>query len=102
MLLGNAGIVTAVSSLILSFVKVEEATGVTGTIWFRMTALLVGLLALWAIAHSRWIDKWLSDWVTWALKRWSDLEIRDYASLLHLSGDYSVAETDNRSTRLVG
>ena len=92
MLLGNAGIVTAVSSLILSFVKVEEATDVTGTIWFRMTALLVGLLALWAIAHSRWIDKWLSDWVTWALKRWSDLEIRDYASLLHLSGDYSVAE----------
>ena len=92
MLLGNAGIVTAVSSLILSFVSADEATGVVGTIWFRMAALIAGLLALWAIAHSRWIDTGLSNWITWALKRWTDLEIRDYASLLHLSGDYSVAE----------
>lgn len=92
MLLGNAGIVTAVSTLILSFVSAPQEAGIAGTIWFRIAALFTGLLALWALAHSRWIDKWLSNAITWALKHWTDLEIRDYASLLHLSGDYSVAE----------
>lgn len=92
MLLGNAGIITAVSSLILSFVGAQQAGGLTGSLWFRITALLTGLVVLWAIAHSRWVDQRLSRLIAWSLGRWTRLEARDYASLLHLSGDYAVVE----------
>lgn len=92
MLLGNAGIVTAVSSLILSFTGAEQSPGVTGTLWFRMTLLVVGLGVLLLASHSRWIDFWMSRVIRWALQRWTDLDTRDYASLLQLTGDYRVAE----------
>jgi hypothetical protein len=92
MLLGNAGIVTAVSSLILSFSRVAEDGTFGGSVWFRILVLIAGMTALWAVAHSRWVDDGMSRVIKWALQRWTDLEVRDYASLLHLSGDYAVAE----------
>lgn len=92
MLLGNAGIVTAVSSLILSFTTTNPESGLTGTVGFRLTALAAGLIALWLVAYSRWVDRWLSRTITLALKKWTDLEVRDYAGLLHLSGGYAVVE----------
>jgi len=92
MLLGNAGIVTVVSSLILSFINRDPTRGMSGTLWFRVVVLVGGLSALWWIAHSRWVDRWMSGWITRALKRWTDLEIRDYAGLLRLAGDYAVVE----------
>jgi hypothetical protein len=96
MLLGNAGIVTAVSSLILSFTQVEEGEGLGGSLWLRVAALTAGLLGLWAVAQSEWVDQWLSRAITVALKRWTRLDVRDYSSLLHLSGDYAVAEISIR------
>lgn len=92
MLLGNAGIVTVVSSLILSFINRDPTLGFTGTLWFRVAVLACGLSILWLIAHSRWIDRWMSRFITRALKRWTDLEIRDYAGLLRLAGEYAVVE----------
>lgn len=92
MLLGNAGIVTAVSSLILTFVGTDKSEGPTGTLWFRIAALSAALAAMWTIAHSRWIDQRMSRLIAAALKRWTDLEVRDYAGLLHLSEDYAVVE----------
>lgn len=92
MLLGNAGIVTAVSSLILSLTTTSGDSGITGTVWFRMSVLAVGLSGLWCIAYSGWVDAWLSRLITRALKKWTDLDVRDYAGLLHLSGGYSVVE----------
>ena len=47
MLLGNAGFITAVSSLILSFMRTGEATGVSATVWFRLGVLAAGLSTLW-------------------------------------------------------
>lgn len=92
MLVGNAGFITAVSSLILSFVTTDAESGLTGRLWFRMVLLCFGLTALWLVAHSTWVDRRLSRVIAWALQRWTDLEIRDYAALLHLSSDYAVAE----------
>ena len=91
MLLGNAGIVTAVSSLILSFTGGSDPS-VTGSLWMRFTVLAVGLCGLWLVTHSRAVDAWLSRAITWALRRWTSLEVRDYAGLLHLSGGYAVVE----------
>ena len=88
MLLGNAGIVTAMSSLILSFVRQNGSAGFS----LKIILLIAGLVALWAVAYSRWVDKWLSAMIDKALNRFTDLEVRDYASLLHLAGDYRLAE----------
>lgn len=88
MLLGNAGIVTAVSTMILSFVGAQTARD-----WApRLVLLVAGLGALWAIAASRLVDRWLNKAIGWALDRWTDLDVTDYAGLLHLGGDYRVVE----------
>jgi hypothetical protein len=92
MLLGNAGIVTVMSSLVLSFVTLEPEASITGRIWFRLLLLIAGLAFLWLVARSRWLDRRLSRLVAWALKRWANLDVCDYAGLLHLSKGYVVSE----------
>jgi hypothetical protein len=89
MLLGNAGIVTVIASLVLGVVDPRD----TGPgLWLRLLVLAGGVVALWLLAASRWVDRWLSRLISLALKRWTDLEVRDYAQLLHLTGDYGVRE----------
>jgi hypothetical protein len=88
MLLGNAGVVTAISSLVLTF---TGATGTTGQL-FRFGAIALGLALIWVLSTSRWVNRTLSHLIDWALKHWVHLNVRDYASLLHLSGDYQVSE----------
>jgi len=92
MLMGNAGIVTAVSSLILSFANVEKAPGLRGEIWFRVLLLSIGMAGLLVVAQSRYVDRWMSRFITWALREWTEIDARDYAALLHLTGDYTVTE----------
>jgi len=92
MLLGNAGIITVMSTLVLSFVTADPGGGITRNIWFRVGLLASGLGVLWTLANSRWIDRRLSPLVAWALRRWTTLDIRDYAGLLHLARGYVVSE----------
>ena len=87
MLVGSAGIVTAVATLMLSFTGTNSSQAQT-----RLLLLGAGMLALLMIARSRWVDRRLSWAIGKALDRWTDLESRDYAELLHLSGDYGVSE----------
>jgi TrkA-C domain len=88
MLLRSAGLVTAASTLMLTFVNVEErGEGLT-----RLLLLLGALVALWLLARSRWVDRRLSRLIAWALKRYTELDTRDYAGLLHLAGEYAVME----------
>jgi hypothetical protein len=88
MLLGNAGIVTAVSSLILTF---TSASGAESS-FARLFVLVTALALLWFIATSSWVDRRVSPLVTWALKRWTKIDVRDYARVLHVAGDYGVIE----------
>ncbi|HKJ95969.1 MAG TPA: TrkA C-terminal domain-containing protein [Gammaproteobacteria bacterium] len=88
MLLGNAGLVTVMTSLILTFVGNQA----TSTIVERVLMLAVGLLALAWFAYSRWVDRQLSRIIDAALRRMSDLDTRDYVSLLHLAGEYRLVE----------
>jgi NhaP-type Na+/H+ and K+/H+ antiporter len=88
MLLGNAGIVTAISSLILTFIKL----GSDGSTAVRIVVLVSGLVALWVVASSGWVDERLSNLIRWALSRYTKLDVRDYASLLRLTGEYRVYE----------
>ncbi len=93
MLLGNVGIISAMSTLILSFIDVGEAWPVT----LRIVLLVAGLVVLWSIASSQWIDHQLAGIIDMAIKRSSHLEIHDYADLLRLSKDYRIAELKVRA-----
>lgn len=87
MLLGGAGTVTVIGALFLSFANADASQRTT-----RLAMLLGGLLAVWLLARSAWVDRRLSSVIARALKRWTDLDVRDYAALLHLSGPYTVME----------
>ena len=89
MVLGNAGFVTAVSSLMFVFVG---ASNDTSTLFNKIIWLLGGLLLLWIISVSKWVDTQMSLIIGWALKKWTLLEVKDYPALLHLSDGYNVSE----------
>lgn len=86
MLLGNAGVVAAVGSLLLTFIETGEEVD-----WgLRMLILGGGLVSLWLLATSRYVDRLVSYVTTRALRRWTSIDVTDYAELLHLAGEYKV------------
>ncbi len=89
MILGNAGIVSAVASLMLTFVGPES-------VFVRLSGLAAGLLALWVLVSSKLLERGLGRIIDWALTRFTNVDVRDYASLLRVSGDYLVHELQVR------
>ncbi|HMB55346.1 MAG TPA: TrkA C-terminal domain-containing protein [Thermoanaerobaculia bacterium] len=88
MLLGNAGFVTVVSTLILTFVNTRGPRD-----WGpRFGVLVFGLALLWFAARSRPVERAVDRLIRSALDRFTDLDVRDYAGLLHLARDYHVGE----------
>jgi len=90
MLLGNAGLVTILASLLISFARAEEASQA----WQRVGVLLGGLLALFFLATNARVDRAVSRVITRLLHRYTDLDVRDYAALLQLAGGYGVTELE--------
>jgi hypothetical protein len=88
MLAGNVGIVTAMSSLLLSFVDMRGSQGA----WLSLGVLVAGLILLLAVSSSAWVDRHLCRAISWALNRFTQLDARDYARLLHLREDYGVSD----------
>jgi len=88
MLIGNVGIVGAVSSLLLTFLNAAD----TQAMGLRVVLLITGLVLLWAVSTSDWVDQRLSRLIDWALHRYTRLEVRDYASIMHLAGEYRIVQ----------
>lgn len=88
MLLGNAGVITAVSSLIISFVNTRES----GSMVWNVVLLVTGIVLLWSLANSKWLDRRLSNLISKFLKKYSRLNVQDFANLLHLAGEYQITE----------
>lgn len=88
MLLGNAGIVTAVSTLIVSFVNLNRSDSL---VW-QVALLIAGLIALWALANSNWVERHLNNFISRMLKSHTNLSVQDFSKLLHLAGDYQISE----------
>ena len=86
MLLGSAGLIAVVASLILSFGGADS-----GTRAVRGFVLVAGLFLLWLAARSSWVDRRLSALIVRVLRA-RGLDVRDYVGLLDLSGDYAVCE----------
>lgn len=89
MLMGNLGMAGVVASVIATF-----TTSTQGDVdWtMRILLLLTGILVLSMITRSALVDRWISKLIEWALIKWTNLDIRDYVSLLHLGKGYVVLE----------
>jgi hypothetical protein len=86
MIVGSAGLVTAVSSLILSFGGAHNEQKL-----IRGFILVAGLTVLWLISRSAWVDRRLSSLIGRIL-RWRGYDVRDYGRLLALQRDWAVSE----------
>lgn len=88
MLLGNAGLVTIVASILLSFSGADDPSQA----WHRILLLLTGLSAIIFLARNQVVDRTMTRMITSLLHRFTDLDVRDYASLLQLTSGFGVIE----------
>ena len=88
MLLGNVGIATVIATLIVTILGTSES----GNWGFDLLFFFSGLLMVWLIANSRWVEGRLNHVIAWALKRFTQLDVRDYVSLLELANGFTVSE----------
>ncbi len=86
-LLGSAGVTTAIATLVLAFV------GQTGTsILAKGGVLLAGLLSIFLFARSKHIYNAMKVIITGALEKWTTLRIYDYEQLFGLGEGYAIAK----------
>ena len=83
MIVGSAGIVTGIATLVLSFRG--------GSLGGKAGILIGGLFVLWFLARTGPVDRALTRGIGWILSR-RGLGVRDYGTLLDLTGDYAVVE----------
>ncbi|MCU1452007.1 MAG: potassium transporter TrkA [Acidimicrobiales bacterium] len=88
MLLSSAGVVTTLGSLLLSF---GGSPGLRQA-GVRALAIAVGVIVLWRVSESAWVDRHLSRVIERVLARFTDLDARDYVRLLDIAGPYSISE----------
>jgi hypothetical protein len=87
---GSVGIITAMSSLVLSFAGAHENVPAT----WKLMMLLAGVVALVALARSDAMNRAITPFISHALQRYTTLDLRDYAALLHLREDFQVVEIE--------
>lgn len=87
MIVRSAGLITIILSLILSFMGGAESRRL-----LRLGWLVGGVLVFWLVAQSKPVERSLNRVMKWALGKWTQLDVRDYAGLLRLSGEYVVTE----------
>lgn len=89
MIARSAGFISIIISLILSF----GSTGADAPSQLnRLLILVAGVIALWFIASSKHIERWMKKVIQKALKKWTNLEVRDYVDLFKLTGPYTIRE----------
>jgi len=85
--IGSAGIVSAMATLVLTFMGQTKEGATIRVIW-----LFVGLLIIYLFTRSKMIDKGMRWIIKRALERFTSLRIYDYEQLLGLSKGYSIGE----------
>ena len=88
MLLGNAGLVTVVSTFILAFVGPQDKSQ-----WaLRLGILLAGVVCIWLLSRSSWFSRGIERLILIALRKWTKVDVRDYVHLFRLSSGFSICE----------
>lgn len=89
MLVGSVGLATSIAGVLAGM---AGGTPDTGDRLSRAAVLFAGLVGVYAVSTSNWVDRRLSKLIGRALARFTDLDVRDYAALLHVYGEYEVKE----------
>ncbi len=101
MLIGNMGFITIIATSLSSLQGLETEGGYA--VHTRVLVLVSGLAGLWALGMSHWVDRNLFRLISWALRRWTHLDVHDYRYLLQLGEGYNVTELKlNAGDWLVG
>lgn len=93
MLVGSAQIVSVLGGVVIGFARAEGGDDILA----QVTLLGVGIGGLLLLASNRHVDRFLQRVFTRLLRRYTDLDVRDYASLLRIHGNYSVSELEVRA-----
>jgi hypothetical protein len=88
MLAGSAGIIAVIASVVLA---ASQPDGDAGAL-MRVAVVCGGIVLIWWASRTRWVDERITRLATAGLRRWTQLEVHDYASLLHVGGEYVVNE----------
>lgn len=88
MLLGNLGIAAGAATMMVTLMRTTESDNR----WWNVGLLVAGLIGLWLLATSRWVERHLNRAIAYALTNWGRLEVRDYVALLQLRDGYAVSE----------
>lgn len=88
MLTGSVGLATSIAGVLAGIVGSADASARAT----RAAVLVGGLALIYAASTSKRVDRRLSAIIGRALARFTDLDVRDYAALLHVSGEYEVKE----------
>lgn len=89
MLIGSVGLATSIAGVLAGLVGGTPDGGERVT---RAAVLVAGLVLIYVGSMSNRVDRHLSKIIGQALARFTDLDLRDYAALLHISGEYEVKE----------
>jgi hypothetical protein len=87
-LLGGAGLLSSVATIVLSFAGDNSAR----TNLARAGVLAAGLVVVWLVTRSQRFDRVLTHVIQRVLCTTTDLEVRDYASLLHVRDGWTITE----------
>ncbi|HET7487187.1 MAG TPA: TrkA C-terminal domain-containing protein [Acidimicrobiales bacterium] len=88
MLVGSVGLATSIAGILGGVVGAASA----GSRATRLLVLIAGLALVYAASSSKRVDRRLSTVIGRTLARYTDLDVRDYAAILHVSGEYEVKE----------
>ena len=92
MLLGHVGAFVAIPSVILSFFNVGNDGRVQDSLSFRVSVLCVGLGILLVVANSNYVERVTWRLNTWALRRFTGIQVQDYTRLLRISHNFVISE----------
>lgn len=88
MILQNAGLVTVISTFVLSFVD----TGTTMVALQRGLILVGGIGILIYLSQNKWIEHQLEKLIDWLLEKYTNLEVVDIHTLLNLHEGFTVSK----------
>ncbi|MFG1501190.1 TrkA C-terminal domain-containing protein [Halobacteriovorax sp. XZX-3] len=88
MTISNVGIISVISTAILSFVNID--TTVEGLSRFAVAITLFSIIIY--ITQSNFFNKWLNKKLKAYLGKLSNVELVDYANLLHIGDSFGIGE----------
>ncbi len=87
MIIQNAGLVTVISTFVLSFVNTES----TAIAVQRGLILIGGIAALLYLSQNKWVEYQLEKLIDWLLNKYTDLKVVDIHTLLNFQEGYTVS-----------